>query len=68
MCQQLGVPVQAHWKACNLAARPFTSAWESLEEVMRLESSLSLNYSVESSCEPVSDADTVLEVIPSATV
>lgn len=68
VCQQLGVPVQAQWKACNLAARPFSSAWESLEEVMRLESSLSLNYSVEEASTPVPDADRVLEALPSAPV
>jgi hypothetical protein len=42
-CQQLGVPVQAGWKACALAARPFNSAWENLEEVVHLENSLALN-------------------------
>jgi hypothetical protein len=41
-CQQLGVPVQAHWKACNLAAHPFCPTWENLEEVVRLEHSLTL--------------------------
>jgi hypothetical protein len=42
MCQQLGVPVQSGWKACALAARPFNSTWEKLEEVVYLENSLAL--------------------------
>ncbi|WP_414527731.1 hypothetical protein [Nodularia chucula] len=32
MCQQLGTPVQAGWKACSLALPPFAPAWETLEE------------------------------------
>ncbi|MDJ0508425.1 MAG: hypothetical protein QNJ64_04090 [Crocosphaera sp.] len=47
MCQQLGVPVRAQWKACSLAAAPFTHHWESLETVVKLESSLALECSVE---------------------
>jgi hypothetical protein len=43
MCQQLGVPVQSHWKACVLAIHPFTSTWENLETVVHLEHSLALN-------------------------
>ncbi len=27
MCQQLGVPVRGHWKACSLALAPFAPAW-----------------------------------------
>lgn len=30
-CQQLGVPVQASWKACSLALPPFAPSWETLE-------------------------------------
>ncbi len=33
MCQQLGVPVKAGWKACSLALPPFAPSWESLEEI-----------------------------------
>jgi hypothetical protein len=44
MCNQLSVSVQGEWPACSLAARPFNKAWESLEEVVRLEHSLSLSY------------------------
>ena len=44
MCNQLSVSVQGEWPACSLAARPFNTAWESLEEVVRLEHSLSLCY------------------------
>jgi len=29
-CHQLGVPVQANWKACSLALRPFAPSWESV--------------------------------------
>ncbi|MDJ0659247.1 MAG: hypothetical protein QNJ42_07110 [Crocosphaera sp.] len=47
MCQQLGVPVRAEWKACSLAAAPFTHTWESLEKVVKLESSLVLECSAE---------------------
>ena len=43
-CHQLSVPVRSEWAACTLAARPFNAAWESLEEVVRLEHSLSLDY------------------------
>ena len=42
-CQQLSVPVQAQWKACTLAASPFNSTWEKLEQVVSLEHSLTLN-------------------------
>ena len=47
MCQQLGVPVRAKWKACSLAAAPFTQTWESLEKVVKLENSFVLECSVE---------------------
>jgi hypothetical protein len=29
-CHQLGVPVQGNWKACSIAATPFTTKWEEL--------------------------------------
>lgn len=32
MCQQLGAPVQASWKACSLALPPFAPSWENLED------------------------------------
>ncbi len=44
MCHQLSVPVRSEWAACTLAARPFNTAWESLEGVVRLEHFLSLSY------------------------
>ncbi len=47
MCQQLGVPVRAEWKACSLAVAPFTQTWESLEKVVKLEKSLVLECPVE---------------------
>jgi hypothetical protein len=43
MCNQLNVPVRGEWKACTLAARPFTAASESLEDLVRLEQSLVLS-------------------------
>ncbi|MEY2985756.1 MAG: hypothetical protein RLZZ568_2373 [Cyanobacteriota bacterium] len=43
MCHQLNVPVQAQWKACTLAARPFGTAWENLEEVVHLEHAYALD-------------------------
>ncbi len=34
MCQQLGVPVRATWKACGFAMPAFSSSsWEKLEEM-----------------------------------
>ncbi|MHC5675140.1 hypothetical protein [Nostoc sp.] len=32
MCQQLGAPVKASWKACSLALPPFAPSWETLED------------------------------------
>jgi hypothetical protein len=36
MCQQLGAPVQATWKACSLALPPFAPPWETLEDAWSL--------------------------------
>ncbi|MCW5314536.1 hypothetical protein GTQ43_12165 [Nostoc sp. KVJ3] len=36
MCQQLGAPVQATWKACSLALPPFAPSWETLEDAWTL--------------------------------
>lgn len=47
VCQQLGVPVRAEWKACSLAVAPFTNTWESLEKVVKLENSFVLNCSTD---------------------
>ena len=33
MCQQLGVPVKANWKACSLALPPFAPSWESFDQI-----------------------------------
>ena len=46
-CHQLSVPVQAEWSACALAASPFNTPWDSLEKVMRLESTLAHSESSE---------------------
>lgn len=55
-CKQLGVPVQSCWKACALAAKPFNSAWEKLEEVVHLEHSLVLEHPAASSANNISDS------------
>jgi hypothetical protein len=36
MCQQLGAPVQAGWKACSLALPAFAPSWETLEDAWSL--------------------------------
>ncbi|MGI8501672.1 MAG: hypothetical protein ACR2LR_11100 [Hassallia sp.] len=36
LCQQLGAPVLASWKACSFALPPFAPSWESLEDVWSL--------------------------------
>ncbi|MDZ8184259.1 MAG: hypothetical protein RMX96_05270 [Nostoc sp. ChiSLP02] len=36
MCQQLGAPVQASWKACSLAIPAFAPSWETLEDAWGL--------------------------------
>lgn len=53
MCQQLGVEVQAGWKACSLAIHPFTTPWETMEELVLLEHSLSLNTVETPETEPI---------------
>jgi hypothetical protein len=52
MCDQLGVPVQGEWKACVLASHPFSTPWDAIEDVMRLENSLALDYSEKNSASP----------------
>jgi len=56
MCNQLSVSVQGEWPACSLAARHFNTAWENLEEVVRLEHSLSLSYQDEQTRDVSSEA------------
>jgi hypothetical protein len=41
-CQQLGVPVQSSWKACAFASPPFEVTLKKLEDILHLESSISL--------------------------
>ncbi len=60
MCHQLSVPVQGDWSACTLAARPFNNAWESMEEVVRLEHSLQLTYQNENSDQKVPEPISVI--------
>jgi len=45
-CQQLDVPVEAHWKACALAMPPFSAEWQQLNRVVSLEQSLELTCAV----------------------
>lgn len=61
MCQQLGVPVQAHWKACVLAAHPFNSTWNEFEKVVSLENSFSLKDSGECSSVTMANAEMLVE-------
>ncbi|ACK70051.1 conserved hypothetical protein [Gloeothece citriformis PCC 7424] len=61
-CQQLGVPVQSQWKACSLAAHPFTSTWENLGEVVRLEKSLTLTYAGQCHLKDSAEKVTVLAI------
>jgi hypothetical protein len=44
-CQMLGAPVESNWKACSLAASPFTTTWREIDEILHLETALSLDYS-----------------------
>lgn len=60
-CQQLGVPVQPHWKACVLAAHPFNSAWNDFEKVVSLENSFSLKSSVECSSVTITNSENLVE-------
>ena len=54
MCQQLGAPVQASWKACSLALPPFAPSWENLQEAWNL---LDTRPVIVSSVSLVSDLD-----------
>lgn len=42
-CQKLDVPVESSWKACTLAAPPFTYVKESFEEIEIWQNSYSLD-------------------------
>ena len=68
MCQQLGVPVQAKWNACVLAAPPFASTWDSLEQIAFLNKSLSLESSADFSSVKASESEDILEQKQPATV
>ncbi len=57
MCQQLGVAVRAEWKACALAARPFTTNWESIETVVQLENTLIKKCLVNGTERPLYDSE-----------
>lgn len=56
-CQQLGVLVQGKWSACSLAAHPFSSNWNNIEQMIVLETSLSLQYAENPSSLAVSDSE-----------
>jgi hypothetical protein len=44
-CQMLGAPVESNWTACSLAASPFATTWMEIDEILHLETALSLDYS-----------------------
>lgn len=50
MCQQLGVPVKAGWKACSLALPPFAPSWERLEEIWQDDNNLFLKQELAVNC------------------
>ncbi len=49
LCQQLGVPVNASWKACSLAIPAFTPSWESIKEMLENEKVV-INETVSANC------------------
>jgi hypothetical protein len=54
VCQQLGVPVKAGWKACSLSLPPFAPSWETMEVIwqddkLMIKEKLSGNCSLDSS-------------------
>ncbi len=48
MCQQLGAPVQASWKACSFAIAPFAPSWETLEDAWSLPDARPISVSSQS--------------------
>lgn len=68
MCQQLGVPVQGQWKACSLATHPFSTTWENIEDVVRLENSLNLNCPTPNNPPPIVKTPTIAETKQEVTV
>ncbi|MEL6928223.1 MAG: hypothetical protein AAFO95_06290 [Cyanobacteria bacterium J06600_6] len=55
-CQLLGVPVESSWKACSFATSPFETTLEKLENILQLETSVSLT-STNTAVEPFSSTD-----------
>ena len=51
-CQLLGVPVESGWKACSFASPPFKTSLTKLENILQLETSISL-VSAERIVEPL---------------
>ncbi|MDJ0725541.1 MAG: hypothetical protein QNJ38_10560 [Prochloraceae cyanobacterium] len=47
-CNQLEVPVQSSWKACCLAAPPFSYTLKKIEKIMLLNASSSTDTAIES--------------------
>jgi hypothetical protein len=68
MCQQLGVPVQGQWKACSLATHPFSTTWDNLEDVVRLENSLNLNCPTQLNSPTIVKTPTIVEIKQEVTV
>ena len=60
ICQQLGAPVAANWKACAFAASPFADDWKSLQEITFLEHSLSLTTLEDCSPQEKSNSEIIL--------
>ncbi|MBD3883752.1 hypothetical protein IFO70_18475 [Phormidium tenue FACHB-886] len=46
-CQLLDVSIQGSWTACALAASPFTTKWQELEELMALQTPIELQAMVQ---------------------
>ncbi len=57
-CELLNVLVKGEWKACQLAQHPFENQWDSLDPILHLEKTLSLDC-VESMREEESQRVTV---------
>ena len=42
-CHLLGVPVESSWKACSFASPPFETTLKKLENILQLETSISIS-------------------------
>ena len=46
ICKLLEVPVKGDWKACSLSLPPFAPSWESIQDLMKLQEKLTVDYSL----------------------